>query len=187
MIEKTNPENNIEKWSRDALKKKREINSNIQLGKLTLKEAEKVICTFAKDNSITESETIIVFSYLLQKGGSTKSCNPDEAIIMDNRKYTVRQLRIALEKNGLKDRARMLGRTLAPHILKIAINNNIPGNLAKTIARRHSIPQEDFPYYSDFYSEAEVGIERKRLIDEHLEYRRTRSVLQNKKRKRKNF
>lgn len=141
-------------------------------GILSEAQAKETIKRYSEDYKVTEAETLLIFTYLFQKGATVSSCNPEEHVVLNGKKHSVKMLKTVLTKQKLQKKARQLARFLAPCILQLSKEKNIPGNLARTIARKHEISQEDLPYYSDFFTEDNIGKDKYALIAEHLASKR---------------
>jgi type II secretory pathway component GspD/PulD (secretin) len=160
---------NIEEATQLAISQDIPLDTSSNSGLMDKYTVNRFIMQFTEDYSCNPAHCLLVLTCLFQKGASAKSCNPEESIIVAGKKYTVKQIRSTLNKIGQRNRARRLARSLAKEILTIAVAKNIPGNLAIPIGRKYEIRTEDRPYLSDFYPEELIGINRKRMIDEHLQ------------------
>ena len=162
----------LQSLSNSLIEKKIKIPSQPSLSVLTEDQAMRVILTLSKEKDITPQASLLAITYLLQKGGSTRNCNPNESVTLDNKTITVANLRQALATCQLKNQARRLGRALAPQIIKIAQNYNIPGNLATAISKTQDISESEMIYLSDFLDREEtVPLRLREIIQKHFSTR----------------
>lgn len=164
----------LKSWTQEAKAIKIDNSDNIVAGVLPLDRAIQFVESFAAEKEITNAEALLVLTLLFQTGATAKSCNPETAISYKSNRYTVKSLRTALSKCGLRNKSRQVARTLAPQILDLSIQHKIPGNLSRAIAKVHEIKETDKPYLSDFYPPEIIPNEIQRLINEHIQSRTKR-------------
>lgn len=162
----------LEKATQLAITQNITVDTSSNSGLMDKYTINRFIMQFSEDYSCDAVHCLVILTCLFQKGASAKGCNPEESVIVEGKKYTVKQIRTTLNKIGQRNRARRLARSLSKELLAIAIAKNIPGNLAIPLGRKYEIKSEDRPYLSDFYPEELIGINRKRMIDEHLQSKR---------------
>lgn len=108
-------------------------------------QAENLIEAFMKAQDICLPDKItatIVICILLQTGGTTRGCDGNLSVTVNNKAFKLAQLRKVLNENKFKGGERKLARTLAPIIARICLKEDIQGNLAKQVTRAH--PERTF-------------------------------------------
>lgn len=170
-----NPDEMLQRWAEEAMLLETEAQNLTHPGTIPMDRAMAFVDTFAKEKDLSPNEALYVLTCLFQRGGTTKSCNPEESILFKDKRISVKTIRTVLSKSGLRNKSRQVARTLSPYILQIALKHKIAGNLAKSIGRRHDIKESDKPYLSDYFLPELQKKEYQCLIDEHLQFRRRKT------------
>jgi len=166
------PEDILKEWTLGAKAIKIETPTATRVGTIPLDRATAFIQVLGQEKDLDPKEVLLVLTYLFQRGATTKGCNPEEAIVFKGQRISVKSLRTALSKTGLRNKARQVARTLSPQILEIAIEHQIPGNLSRAIGKRHDVKDSDKPYLSDYFLPELIKPDIQKLIEEHLQIRR---------------
>lgn len=105
-------------------------------------QTTNVVELFAQKNKLTTNQAKIVIAMLFQAGGTNRSCDGNLQVSIFDKEIKLASLRKCLSECKLRGSERKLARSLATEIYKISLTLNIPGNLAKKIAREY--PDRDF-------------------------------------------
>lgn len=120
----------------DFLKSLKDTNITIpRTSSLNESETDKVIQTLMTETGLEKPQAITAIAILFQQGGTARSCDGNLSTTVFEKTVKLAQIRKALKTNNLAKGERKLARSLSTDIFKVSEALQLPGNLAKKIAR----------------------------------------------------
>lgn len=154
---------------------------------LTELQAKEVVAIFAEKQKISINQSLTVITLLFQSGGTNKSCDGNLLIRIFGKEFKLANLRKVLAECKLKAGERKLARFLANDIATIALELEIPGNLAKQIQRdypQRKFTMEETVWLSEFQVDnPKCPEESRQLISDTFKNRKNKQNSKNNPRK----